>query len=359
MSLRATAFRAMFWVALARYSIKFVSFLTNLVLARLLAPEAFGLVGITSVVLNSVQLLKDMGLRQTLIARKDNDVRILNAAFSMSVAISIILVGVTMLLAPLVASFFDNDAITPMLRILSINLILSSLSTVPGALLEKELRFRSLTLPQILASVGFVFVSIPLAFMGYGAWSIVWGSIVGNLLSTSSTWLLVRWRPTPQFDKRAMQELFAYSKHIVSISIGLFLQRNLDTAFVGKFLGTTAVGYYGLPFSLANGPALMLTNVVRPVLLPTCSKIQEQRERLANLHLRLHKFFFLALTLILLCTMAFAEEGIMLFYGAKWQPAIVPLQILCWYALFRNMTTTNGSVLLVVKKPNTSTAVHS
>ena len=356
MSLRTKAFRAIFWIALAKYMMMGMSLLTQLLLARLLAPEAFGLVGITVVVIGSLRVFQDLGLKQTLIAKNDIPDQALDATFFMSLAMGSVLFTVMLWLAPLVTVFFDNNqAITPLLRLLSVCLLISSLETVPSALLERELNFKTLAKPRLIGTLGFALTALPLAFAGFGAWSMVWGSVIRTLLQTTSVWLMTSWRPRLQFDRKITVELFSYSKYIISISLGTFLQSNIDSVIVGKTSGMTAVGYYNLAFALANALPLMLMNSIAPVLLPTYSQIQGQRERLANLHLRSVKYLLLVLVPLSLAVILLAKDGIMTFYGEEWQAAIVPLQILCIHALIRQVTATNGPILMVtneVKKFN-------
>ncbi len=193
-------------------------------------------------------------------------------------------------------------------------------------------------------------MAIPLASLGLGVWSLVWGNLARALIDTVAVWLLVSWRPSMRFNGRAAFELLNYSKHVVSIAFGVFLQRNLDTVTVGKLLGMSAVGAYNLAFSLANALPQLLNSALSPVLLPTCSQIQNERERLANVHLRLDKFLLLVIVPAELLVVVLARDGILTFYGPKWEAAILPLQILCLYALIRQVATTNGPILLVRNK---------
>lgn len=354
MSLRARAFRAMFWVAFAGHSARAVSYITQLLLAALLAPEAFGLVSLVFVVLRSMQIIQDMGLSQTLVARKDENpavaIRAANAAFYMSAAAGLFLTILLCLVAPAVGLFFGSSEISPLLQVMSARLVIASLSTVPSALLQKDLRFKKLTWPKLAGAAGFAALSLPLAIAGFGPWSVVWAGILQAVLETASVWFIVRWRPGSGFDRKVAWELFGYSKHIVGISLGTFLQSNFDSLAVAKILGPAALGYYNLAFSLANAPSQIITGAAFPVLLPAYSEVQDQRARLANLHLRLIKYLMLVLAPICLIIAVLARPGILTIYGETWSASIVPLQLLAFYALIRSLAAAHGPLLLATQQ---------
>jgi O-antigen/teichoic acid export membrane protein len=350
MTLRAKAFRAVVWVALTVFSARIISFFAQLLLARIIAPAQFGAVAITYVVLASVQILQSSGLQQALVARKENVSEALNAAFFMSLGLGILFSGVTLLSASQVASFVNNAEVGPLLRLTSVILLASSLRTVPAALLEKNLRFRTLAWPNLLGSAAYGFVSIPLALTGLGAWSIVWGSIAQTALDTATVWVLAAWRPSLRFTLRDVRDLFHYGRHVLTVSFGAFLHSNLDTVVVSKTLEAAAVGYYNLSFNLGRALPMLLMSTVYPVLLPTYSQVQGDPERMAKLHVRLVKYVLLLASPLALVVALMARDGIMIFYGPVWQTTIVPLQIFCLYGLIAQVSTTNAPVLMVTRK---------
>ena len=320
------------------------------VLARLVAPEAFGVVAATFAVLSLLGLLRDFGLSQTLIVQKDNIAETANTAFYISLGIGIGLFAIVYLSAPVIAAAMDNDSLTPVLRVTGINLVLNSLGAVPSALLAREMRFKTLTWPKVIGALGSFLVAVLLAWMGWQVWSIVWSVIAQTALDTLSVWLLQRWRPRWQFSRRAMREVFRRGKYLVSISMGAFLLRNVDTLSVGKFLGATALGYYNMAFNLSTVVPTMLARSVYPVLLPAYSEIQEQPERLARIHLRLIKYVLLVLTPACLLLALLAEDGIPVWYGVRWREIIIPVQILCLYGLVSEVTSTNAPILILCEK---------
>ena len=340
----------MFWSAFALYAMRAVSFLSGLLLARLLTPDAFGLIAIVTVMLESIQIFQDVGLKQTLIVKNIDDAQILNAAFYMSLGMSILLFGFILLLAPLLASFFDEQAVIPLLRLVSVRLLINSLSTIPSALLEKDLKFRTLAWPSFLGALTFSAISIPLAITGFGAWSLAWGIIAQSLLRTSLLWRYISWRPSLNFQKNTAIGLFSYSKHIVINSLGTFLHRNLDTVMVGKVLGMSPLGYYNQAFSLTNTPPTLLMSMFAPIILPTYSQTQEDLKRLTNLHLRFVKYLSMFLIPFSVAAAVLGRDIILVLYGVEWEGAALPFQLLGTYAVVRQIAGTNGPMLMVLNK---------
>ena len=350
MSLRKQALQAMFWVAFARYVAKVMTLLTQLILARLLVPEAFGLVAVASVVINAMRIFQDMGLGRTLIARRDDRPEALDATFFMAATTGAALCLAMLAFAPLSARFFAEPETAPLLRLLSVKLVISSLGTVPTALLQRDLKFKALAWPRLIGILAFSVVSVPLAFMGFGAWSMAWGSVAQSAVENVLIWLRSGWSPALRFQFEVAREIFAYSKHVLGISFGSFLHANLDKLLVGKLLGMSQLGYYDLAFALSGAVPALLVQIVSPVLLPAFSQIKDDRERLGRLHVRLVKFLFVFITPAVAAVALFAREGILVFYGAKWEPAIVPLQWLCLFAFVRQIAASTSAVLMVVNE---------
>lgn len=340
----------MFWAAFARYSVSGISFLAQLILARLLAPQAFGIVAAISVVLSGMQIFQDLGLGKTLIARKDNTSQALNVTFILSVVMGSVLMGAMLMLAPLMSVLFHTEEMTSLLRLASLRLFISSFVTVQTALLEKELRFRALAWPRLAGTLMMSLIAILMASSGFGAWSIVWGSVVQTVVEAGLIWFTITWRPSLAFDVQVAADLLSYGKHIVGISLGTFLHANLDTVLVGQALGMIALGQYNLAFTLANALPLVTMQMAAPVLLPAFSQMQDDRQRLANAHIRFFKYILLIITPMCVILGILAQEVIMVFYGVQWREAVIPLMIFCLYALIRQLAASNSPILMVTNR---------
>lgn len=320
-------------------------------LARLLMPADFGLIAAAGVTINAVQIFRDLGLKQTLIARKDSSDEVINAAFYVSFAMGAFLSVAMFLLSPLVAQFFSAATVTSILRALSVQMVISSLATVPTALLEKNLRFREFVGPRVVSASCFAITSLSLALSGCGVWSIVVASCVQSIVETILIWRKITWRPkSPRFGMGEVVALLSFSKYIVGVAFGTFLQRNVDTIAVGKVIGMSALGAYDLAFNLANALPLAVMQSLNPVATSAFSSIQLERERLTNVYLRSLRYLTLILFPMGALVILLAKDGILTFYGTKWEQAVLPLQILSIYALARHIGSINGSIFMVTNK---------
>jgi PST family polysaccharide transporter len=349
-SLRDKTLQATFWFAIATYSSTAITFATTLLLARLLAPTNFGLVAIASLVINILQLFRDLGLGQALIYWQKDIEKAADAAFFLIVAMSIILFILAFLAAPFAAIFFDSETVEPLVRVLAITIVISSLNMVPSALMEKELEFKRLALPSTLSNVGYALISLPLALIGQGAWSIIWGKVGQLSIQAILVWVVSPWRPTFKFDKRVALAILKYGKYVLSASIAIFFTYNLDNAFIGKLLGATALGHYVLAFAIGSFPAVYIITLINKTILPAYSKIQDRHDLLGKAFLETLNYVLILATPITFITAILARDFINIFYGKTWEEAILPLQILSFYGLLRSAVSITGNVILVTNQ---------
>jgi len=350
LSLREKTVEAVFWVAVSRFSSSILSFITTLVLARLLAPDDFGLVAIASLVINALQIFRDLGLSQALIYRRDDIQKAADTAFFLVPATGVILYGLAYLAAPHVAVFFENEIVKPVLRVLALDIVISSLGTVPSTLLERELNFGKRVTAEILSNVGYAAVCIALASIGLGVWSIVYGQLTQSVIAAVLVWILSPWRPAFGFDKNIAVEISRYGKDIVATAILIFIFTNIDDAFVGKMLGTSSLGFYTLGFSIANLPRQLVTSLVDRVTFPTYSKLQEDYQALSRAYLRSVKLVSVFSMPAAFGIFTLAPDIILTLYTRKWEASIVVIQILSFYGLCRSIGALSGNVFMAIGK---------
>ncbi len=355
-SLRRQAAEGLFWVMVARIVTRVLTAITPLILARFLVPDDFGLVWVAELAVNAFLLLQEMGLGAALIYRKDRIEEAANTAFFAMVGGSLFLYLVALVTAPHMAAIFSKDPntipqIVPILRLLSLTLVISALGRVPQALLVKELEFRRKIMPRLLGGLVGAGVSIGLALTGFGVTSIVVGRLCTSVVSAATVWLFVGWRPTLSFDLGLAREMLNYAKHIFGSQIMIFFITNIDDAFVSRLLGMGRLGEYGLAYRISNKPATEISRLVSEVMFPTFSKVGDDRERMKSIYLRTTRFVAMLSVPLSLAIVAFAEYFIYAAYGRKWAGAIVPIQILGVYGMLRSIAVNMGSVFKAAGKP--------
>jgi O-antigen/teichoic acid export membrane protein len=351
MSFRREVGSGLFWVAVATLASKGLSLLRQLVLARLLVPADFGLVGYAAIIIGILQLFKEMGFSSALIYRKDDVEEAANVTFVVVILSSLALFGISWVGAPWAASFFRNNALIDVLRALAFTLVISSISQVPLTLMAKGMGFKKKVIPEIIAGVAGSGVSVVLAVMGYGVWSIVYGQIITAVLTSLLVWFFCPWRPSLAYKPGVARELWNYGKHIIGSQIMVFLITNIDDAFIGRFKGDASLGTYTLAYDLSNLPATHLSRTVGQVMFPAFSRIQGDAEKLKNVFFKSMKYVSLAAIPIAIITMVFAEDFIVVAYGSKWFRAVTPLRWLTVYGLARAIAVNMGNVFKVGGRP--------
>jgi O-antigen/teichoic acid export membrane protein len=321
------AVRGSLWTYLSFSAGKVLYFVSTIVLARLLLPEQFGLMGYCLIALQYLALLNLIGV-DALISRRSQIREAANAAFVANFACGALLFAAGWVLAPQIAKFFRAEAVTPLFRLLALTIPITALGSVPEALLQRDLRFRARLVPELGRSLTKGVLSVLLAWRGFGVASLVFGQIAGEVVATASVWYLVRWRPSKIFDRRVTREVLSYSFHIVALSLLGALFGNLDGVFVGRILGAQALGYYSLAYRI---PDLVLSStnmVVGRVAFPLLSRIQ------SNARMQQSTFFSYLRYMSLLIFPAgaglaiTASPLILIFYTSRWAPSIPAMQLI-------------------------------
>lgn len=328
-----------------------VRFISKIILARLLLPADFGLVALGSLAIETLNLFRDVGMGSALIYQKKQVKEAANTAFILIPIIAVILFITAYFIAPFVAAFFGELAVTEIVRILAIVLIIGSLGSVPATLLEKELNFKKAVIPQIASTIVYAIVAISLALNGFGFWSLVYGALASSFGNLITIWCVSPWRPEFRFNKQAAMELVGYGKHILGVGILVFLATNLDDAIVGKILGMSALGMYTIAYSISNLPATNITHLINRVMFPTYSALQDDKERLKIAYVKTLKYVSLLSIPLAFGIIAIAHDFVYVILTEKWIPTIALIQILCFYGLVRAIGAATGDIFKAIGKP--------
>lgn len=340
------------WISLSVYLNKIFGFITTLILAKLLTPKDFGLVAIAAILIEILTIFKDMGLTEALIYRKEEVDKASNTAFLMVLGLNSILFVIALIIAPFAASFYDNPSVMPVMIILSSNLILNGMQTVPYALLRKAINFRSMVIPTVVP-VGISSVaSIVMAFTGFGVWSLVLKSTIQSFLTMVMIFKAVKFRPRLAFDKKIAAEMMKYGKFIIGSSIFLVLLYNIDKFYVSKFSGISELGFYTLAMSIATLPISEFSHIIGNVMFPVLSKLNQEMELFKASFLKTFRYVSMISIPMAFGLSTYGPSLIDYFYGEKWAAMAAPLQILSFCALLRGMSAIIYDGLKAIGYPN-------
>lgn len=328
--------------------------LKSVILARLLTPESFGLMGLCAIVIGTMETFTRPGIGQALIQRQSSFEEARDTAFTLLLVRGLLLALLLVALAPFAARFYNSAELGPMLKMLSIVFVVGGLLNINTIARQKELNFRHLTYAnQISAFLGTI-ITIVGAYILRNVWALVIGQISTATIHSLLSYYFIPGKPRIRINNKIAFELLAYGKFITASSVVLFAATNIDTAVIGKVLGTETLGYYVLAFTFANLVTSNISKLASGIMMPAYSKLQGDIPKLRSAYLRtlnLVSLLTFPATAGVLITASFIVNTI---YGPNWAPAVVPLQILVIFGLIRSLAAINGYLFEGIGKPQIS-----
>jgi len=335
----------MFWSGVGKFGTLTLNFLSNLVLARLLTPSDYGAIGMLHVFIAVSGVFISAGFGSALIQKKKPTHLDYTSVFYWNLAASLLFYGILFFSGPAIARFYSMHELCSILRVQSLGMIVGAFSHVQSNQLQKQLRFRELSLRNIIATVIGTAVSITLAFLGYGVWSLVWGNLISSISAVLLLWWMSSWRPTLEFSWQSLRELFSFGGLMALSSLVETLYSNLQNLIIGKLFSAKELGYYSQARKLEGVPTTALSQIVGSVSFPVFSSLQDDPARFKNaVRKNIKAVTYLNFPLMVLLILI-ARPLIMLLYGSKWEPAIPFFQILCVYSMVYTLNTLNTSVI--------------
>lgn len=320
------------------------------VLARMLTPEDYGLVGLASIVTEFTAAITNLGLSAILIQRARLNRIQCDTVFWFSVGLGVLILLVIVLLAPLFASLLGDARITPLLRALSVMFLLENIKVIQHVAMMRLMMF-DLDLKVQTASLVFrIAVSILGAALGWGAWSLVAGSLAGKLFDIAYMWLAIPYLPRARFHSRFMRENLRASASILSLAGVRYLMSNVDFMIVGRFFGATQLGYYQAAYTLSAELRNRLTGPLQKVLFPAYSRVRDEPERFRRGVSTSLKLLTVVVVPIGFGMAATADELVRILYGSQWLAAIPMLQALGFAGALVAIFSLTASVMSALRQ---------
>ena len=321
-------------------------FASSVILARLLFPTDFGVMGAVTVVINFTKRMSSFGFNLVLVQKKEINDDHKDAVFYFNLFLESLLALIIIALAAYLADFFHNQAVEKILYVMSIVFILDALGSVPKALLQRKMKFKQFGIVQLMNTITGLIVPIGLALLGFGVWSLVWGRILGSIFGVIIVFYYARWIPRLSFKFRALKEMFAFGFWVYANNLINYTQNNIDYFLIGRLLGVGALGFYERAFNLMNLPRRQIAHIINSVLFSAYSKIQDQNEKIIRTLKRVQTSISFVGYPIMIWLFFAAPSFITVLYGPKWTPTIAPLQIMCISGLINTLTMTFFPVIL-------------
>lgn len=329
--------------------------IVTFLLARMLGPQAFGVVAQALLFVMIGQMLLQQTLLTTIIQREELDDEHLDAGFWLVLGGSVVLAGVFAVGAPLWADFNNLPQLTWICVALSPLVILQALTVVPEAVLRRRMTFRSLTYRTLIASVVGGIAGVVLALMGFQAWALVGQQVVTGVVGAIVLWTVTDWRPKMRVSKQAFKDLWGFSSTSAVGGIGVFISLRLDVLVLGKWFGPFAVGLYRIAQRLPDMLVEVTVRSLQQVSLPELARLQRDREELAQ---RLGKMLHAAAVVGLpaLGILAADSKPLVALLGSQWAAAGPGMQLLCIVGAVNVYGLLLGPTLQAVGRPGLNSA---
>ena len=318
-----------------------------IVMARILTPEDYGLVGMLAIFLAVSQSLIDSGFSQALIRKMDRTEIDNCTVFYFNIVVGLVLYLILYFLAPLVAKFYDAPAITSIMRVICISVIINSLVVVQRALYTVNIDFKTQAKASLSAAIVSGIIGITMAYKGFGVWSIVTQQLTNLGINAGLLWLFSKWRPRLLYSWKSFRELFSFGSKLMLSGLLDTLYKNIYTLVIGKVFNASSLGHYTRAHQFADFPSSNLTGIMQRVTYPVLCNIQEDDERLKNVYRRFLKLSAFIIFPLMLGLSAVSEPFVEIFIGRQWSYCSSLLQILCFSMMWFPIHAINLNLLQV------------
>lgn len=347
-TLKAKTTKGMVWSAIDKFAAKAGQFVIGIVLARLLMPEDFGLIGMLSIFIAISQSFIDSGMGSGLIQKKNRTNADFSTVFLFNLTVSVFFYLVLFFTAPFIAGFYEMPQLVLLTRVLSINIIISSLAIVQRSKLTINIDFKTIAKVNVASIFAGGTVAMVLAYIGWGVWALVVQRLVSSLVSTGMFWLLSKWQFTILFSRQSFKELFGYGSKLLLAGLYAQTMHEIYNITIGKAYSASELGYYTRARSFAEMTSGTVTSILHQVTFPVLASLQDDKERMISVYSRLIRmtafFIFPSMTMLSLL----AEPLVRLLLTDKWIPVIVLLQWMSFARIFYPISVINMNILNAV-----------
>jgi PST family polysaccharide transporter len=323
-----------------------MSILISAILARLLVPSDFGLIAMVVVFSNFVAIFSDFGLTSAIVQKREISDEALSSTFWINVGLGALLTIALAASAPLIAAFYSEPRLTPLVVFISATFFIASFGNVQRALLQKSMNFKALAVIGICATGISGPIAVFLAFSGYGVWSLAWYTVLSTSITVVFTWIYARWVPHFLLGLQHMKGLLGFGANLTGFSFVDYFARNLDNLLIGRFLGPAPLGFYNLAYNLLLFPLYNVSDVVGRVMFPALSIIQHDKQVVREAYVTANRYIAVVSLPLMIWVLVSAPQLIRVVYGPRWISAIPLVQILALTAAAQSILATIGWIFL-------------
>ena len=343
--LKNKTIKATFWSFIDAVGSRLVQFAIGIILARLLLPEQFGLIGMLTIFLAVSQTFLDSGFGAALIQRPMITEIDISSTFYFNILVGVIAAGCLCVISPWVAGFYNQPILTPLLKIMSLMLVINAFGLVQSVLLTRAIDFKTQTKVTIIASVLSGAIGIIMAYRGYGVWSLVVQQLAGASFRVILLWIFNKWRPAWLFSLQSLREMFGFGSKLLASGLLNTIFDNIYLIVIGKLFSPADLGYFTRANSMQQLPSSTISGMIGRVTFPVFSSIQHDRERVKRGMKKALAVLVLVNFPVMIGLAVVARPLVQVLLTEKWLPCVPYLQLLCLVGLMFPLHLINLNVL--------------
>lgn len=351
-NLKRQAITGVKWNFVQQFSVQVINFAVQVILARLLMPEMFGLIAMIMVFISIGQSLMDSGMTSSLIRTEKPDQTDYSTVFATNIVISIIIYSLIFLIAPTIANFYNQLVLTDLLRLLSISFIVNAFVAVHIAKLTKEMNFKQQMKLQIPSVIISAIIGVTLAYKGYGVWSLVWLNLSRSIAFAIQAWFFIDWKPSLSFNKDRFLYHFKFGYKLTLSGLIDTIYNDSYRIIIGKLFSPASVGFFNQAETMRLFPVNQISVVMNRVTYPYFSNIKNDVQ-LKEAYRKTMKMIIFVTAPLMLLLIIIAKVGFIFVFGEKWLPSVFYFQILAFASIVRPIGSYNLNILKVKGKSDT------
>lgn len=346
-SLKHKTVKGVSWSFVDSVSSQGITFLVGLVLARLLTPDDYSLLGIIIIFISVFNTIVDSGFSNALIRKADANDKDYNTVFVCNLGLSVILCVTLYMLAPAIADFFNRPPLASLLKAMSLIIVINAFAIIQRTILMKKIDFKAQTKISVISSTVSGVVGIGMAVADFGVWSLVGQQLSRQTLNTVFLWIYAKWYPKLQFSVMSFRELFGFGWKLLVSSLIDTVWREIYQVVIGKCYAPATLGQYTRAQQFAAVFSSNLTSVVQRVSYPVLSIIHDDKARLKAAYKRIIKVTMLPTFVLMLGLAGCAKSMVQVLVGDQWLPSVPFLQIICFQMMLYPLHSLNLNMLQV------------
>lgn len=346
-SLKNKTVKGTLWSSIERFSVQGIQFVVMIIMARILTPADYGLVGMLAIFIAVSQSLIDSGFSQALIRKQDRTEVDNSTVFYFNIGVGIVLYLFLFAFAPMIADFYSEPLLIPITRAIGLSLVFNSLTVVQRALLTIKLDFKTQAKASFVGCIVSGVLGIWMAYSGFGVWAIVWQQISNLFVITLLLWILSKWTPVLAYSWKSFRELFGFGSKLLASGLLDTIYRNIYLIVIGKVFKASDLGYYTRAHQFTDFASSNITGIFQRVTYPVLCTIQDDDGRLSEVYRRLLRTSAFVIFPLMMGLAAVARPMVLTFLTEKWMFSSILIVPMCFSGMWYPVHAINLNLLQV------------